>query len=81
MPISASSDFSGEKPRSTGSNSGQFGKLVLLDDLAGEIARLHELHLAGDGFGIERAAVLVPLAVGRRKTFSRPSIRMRASDL
>ena len=30
------------------------GKLVLLDDLAGQIARLQQLHLARHGFGVER---------------------------
>ena len=32
------------------------GELVLLDDLAREIARQHELHLAGHRLGVERAA-------------------------
>ena len=39
------------------------GELVLLDDLARQIARQQQLHLAGDGFGVERAALLVALAV------------------
>ena len=41
----------------------KLGKLVLLDDLAGQIARLQELHLARHGFGVERVALLVALAV------------------
>ncbi len=35
----------------------QLGKVQLLDDLAREIARQHELHLAGHRFRIDRAAV------------------------
>ncbi len=58
MPNSAASDFSGEIPRSTGSNSGRSGKLVLLDDLAREIARQHELDLARHGLGVERLPLL-----------------------
>ena len=39
------------------------GKLVLPDDLAGQIARLQQLDLAGHGFGVQRGAFLVALAV------------------
>ena len=41
----------------------QFGQLVLLDDVAREIARQHELNLAGHRLGVERRALFVALAV------------------
>ena len=63
MPNSASSDFSGDKSLQHRIEFRPLGELVLLDDLAGEIARQQQLHLAGHGFGIERAALLVALAV------------------
>ena len=61
----------------------QLAELELLDHLAGEIARQRELHLAGHRFRIDGAVALVApfSASGRKNTFSRPSIRMRASDL
>ena len=63
MPNSASSDFSGDMPPQHRIELRPLGKLVLLDDLAREIARQHELHLAGHGLGVERGALLVALAV------------------
>ena len=39
------------------------GQLVLLDDLARQIARQQQLHLAGDGLGVDRIALVVALAV------------------
>ena len=63
MPNSASSDFSGEDALQHRIEFRALGELVLLDDLAGEIARQHQLHLAGDGLGVERGALLVALAV------------------
>src|SRR5450631_3957436 len=39
------------------------GKPVLFDDVAREIARQQQLHLTGNGLGIERAALLVAFAV------------------
>ncbi|MGY3458554.1 hypothetical protein ACVWW5_004004 [Bradyrhizobium sp. LM3.4] len=46
---------------------GPLRKLVLLDDLAREVARQHELHLAGDGLGVERLPLLGAIAVGAQK--------------
>ena len=63
MPNRASSDFSGDKPLQHRIEFRPLGELVLLDDLAGEIARQHQLHLAGHRLGIERGALLVALAV------------------
>ncbi|MHC2389112.1 hypothetical protein ACVIHB_003928 [Bradyrhizobium liaoningense] len=42
---------------------GAFRELVLLDDLPREIARQHQLHLAGDGLGVERLPLLGAVAV------------------
>ena len=58
------------------------GELELLDDLAGEVAREHELDLAGHRLLVDGGAALERLlGSGRRKTFSRASISTRASDV
>ena len=43
------------------------GQLVLPDDLARQIARQQQLHLARHGLGVERVALLVALAVRPQK--------------
>ena len=53
MPNRPSSTLSGEVPLTAGSNSGLAGELFLLDHLAGEIARQHDLELAGHRFRID----------------------------
>ena len=63
MPNSASSDLQRRHAAQHRIEFRPLGKLVLLDDLAREIARQHELDLAGHGLGVERGALLVALAV------------------
>ena len=48
------------------------GELVLLDDVTRQIARQQQLHLAGDGFGVERGALLVALAIRSQKDVFAP---------
>ncbi len=67
----------------TGSNSGCSVSFTLANDVERDFARHRDLNLIDDGFLIadQRFYSGSFSASGRKNTFSRPSIRTRASDL
>ena len=81
MPNSASSDFSGESPCSTGSNSGRSASLFFLMTSRARSRDSTSCTWLVTASGSSALRSSLRSAFGRRKMFSRPSIRMRASDL
>ena len=78
MPAATSS---GEKPRSTGSNSGSSASLffLMISRARSRDSNSCTWLVTASASSAARSSLRSPF--GRRKTFSRPSIRMRASDL
>ncbi len=81
MPNNASSDFTGERPCSTGSNSGRSASLffLMISRARSRDSNNWTWLVTASASSALRSSLRSPF--GRRNTFSRPSIRIRTSDL